>query len=176
VLGAIGNSAGLGPLREALEDENEAVQTAAIRALGDWPNDEPAEDLLKIVQNSDNETQRALAFRGYVHLAGLDSDRPAEETIKMYKVAMDATSDASEKKMVLSGLARVESFAALDMAYDYLQDESLQAEAAAAMVEIAEDTAETHPQQTRILLREVIQLSESESVREHAEEIMEEIE
>jgi HEAT repeat protein/type 1 glutamine amidotransferase len=160
VLGAIGNSAGLGPLREALEDENEAVQTAAIRALGDWPNDEPAEDLLKIVQNSDNETQRALAFRGYVHLAGLDSDRPAEETIKMYKVAMDATSDASEKKMVLSDL----------------QDESLQAEAAAAMVEIAEDTAETHPQQTRILLREVIQLSESESVREHAEEIMEEIE
>ena len=70
----------------------------------------------------------------------------------------------------------VESFAALDMAYDYLQDESLQAEAAAAMVEIAEDTAETHPQQTKILLREVIQLSESESVREQAEEIMKEIE
>ncbi|MHC4389585.1 MAG: hypothetical protein ACYSX1_13400 [Planctomycetota bacterium] len=44
------------------------------------------------------------------------------------------------------------------------------------MVEIAEDTAETHPQQTRILLREVIRVSDSESVREQAEEIMEEIE
>jgi len=176
VLGAIGNSAGLGPLREALGDENEAVQTAAIRALGDWPNDEPVEDLLKIVQNSDNERQRALAFRGYAHLTGLDGDRPAEETTKMYKVAIDAASDASEKKMVLSGLAGVESFAALNVAYGYLQDESLQAEAAAAMVEIAEFTIETHPQQTRILLREVIRLSESESVREQAEEIIEEIE
>jgi HEAT repeat protein/type 1 glutamine amidotransferase len=176
VLGAVGSSAGLGPLREALGDENEAVKTAAIRALGDWPNDGPAEDLLKIVQHFDNETQRALAFRGYVRLAGLVSDRPTGETIKMYRVAMDAASDASEKKMVLSGLAEVKSFAALYMAYGYLEDESLQAEAAAAIIEIAEFTIKTHPQQTKIILREVIRASANESVREEAEQILKEIE
>jgi HEAT repeat protein/type 1 glutamine amidotransferase len=176
VLGATGSSAGLGPIREALGDENEAVQTAAIRALSNWPDGELAEELLEVAEGSKDEKLRTLALRGSIRLIGLESERSAQETVELYEQAMQLAPGVSEKKLVLSGLAGVKSFAALYMAYGYLQDESVQAEAAAAMVEIAIDTAETHPQQTRILLREVIRLSESESVREQAEEIMEEIE
>ncbi|UCF44414.1 MAG: hypothetical protein JSV99_05760, partial [Planctomycetota bacterium] len=117
-----------------------------------------------------------LALRGSIRLIGLESERPAEETLELYRQAMELAPSVSEKKLVLSGVADVEAFGALYLAYEHLDDEELREEAAAAMVEIAVETAETHPQQTRILLREVIRLSENESVREQAQEIMEELE
>ena len=176
VLGKIGGSRSLGVLREALEDSDAEVRTAAIRGLCDWPNAEPMADLLKIVQSSDNKRHRTLALRGYVRLIGLDSDRPTEETIKMYRQAMALASNVSEKKMVLSGLANIRSFAALEMAADYLEDDALQQEAAAAIVRIAGATFDSHPEQTRMLLRKVIEISKSNSLREQAQEMLDEIE
>jgi len=151
------------------------VQIAAIRTLGDWPNAEPAADLLKVASGTDDEIQRALALRGFVRLIGLGSDRSANETVELYRQAMGLASDISEKKMALSGLANVESFAALHMAFDYLKDNALQEEAGAAMVKIAKATGDSHPQQTKILLRMVIQISKNESLRERAQEMIEQI-
>jgi HEAT repeat protein/type 1 glutamine amidotransferase len=175
VLGGIGDSEALDVLREALEDKNSKVQMAAVRALSDWPNAEPAADLLKVVSSSEGEKRRDLAFRGYVRLIGLDSDRSANETVELYTQAMGVASSVSEKKMVLSGLAKVESFAALYTASEYLKDNELQEEAGAAMVKIAESTRESHPQQTKMLLQMVLQKSKSDSLREQAEELLEEI-
>ena len=175
VLGAIGDSEALGELREALEQDNAELRVAAVRTLGDWPNAEPAADLLKVASSADDEKQRALALRGFVRLIGLDSDRSVNETVELYRQAMGLASDVSEKKMVLSGLANVESFAALYMASDYLKDSTLQEEAGAAMVKIAKATGDSHPQQTKILLRMVIQISKNESLRERAQEMIEQI-
>ena len=176
VLAKIGADPALGVLREALEDDNAEVQIAAIRALSDWPSDKPTDALLKIARSSDDERQRILALRGFIRLIGLDSDRRSEETIKMYRQAMDLASNASEKKMVLSGLANVKSFDALYMASNYLEDNALQQEAGAAMIKIAEFTRNTHPQQTKILLKMLIQASKSDSLREQAQEMIDEIE
>jgi len=175
VLGGIGDSEALDVLREALEDKNSKVQMSAIRALSDWPNAEPAADLLKVVSSSEGKKRRDLAFRGYVRLIGLDSDRPANETVELYTQAMDVASSVSEKKMVLSGLAKVKSFAALYTASEYLKDNELQEEAGAAMVKIAESTSDSHPYQTKMLLKMVLQRSKSDSLREQAQELLEEI-
>ncbi len=176
VLGGIGDEDSLKILREALEDEDTEVQKAAVRALSNWPDGELAEELLEMAKEGEDEKLRTLALRGSIRLIGLESERPAEETLELYRQAMELAPSVSEKKLVLSGVADVEAFGALYLAYEHLEDEELREEAAAAMVEIAIETAETHPQQTRILLREVIRLSENESVREWAEEIMEEME
>jgi len=179
VLGRIGGSKSLSVLREALEDDNSEVQTAAIRGLSNWPTAEPVDDLLKIAESSDNQRYKALAFRGFVRMIGLESDRSQKETVKMYQKAMALASNASEKKMVLSGLARTESFAALEMAAAYLEDEALQQEAAAAIVRIAYAIGESHPEQTRMLLQKVIEISKSDSLRElreWAQEMIGEIE
>ena len=109
VLGKIGDQAALPVLREALGDKEDKVKDAAVRALSDWPTAAPAADLLKVAQTSENQVHKTLALRGYVRLAGLESNRPAEETIKMYKEAMTLATNADEKKMVLSGLASADS-------------------------------------------------------------------
>jgi hypothetical protein len=133
-------------------------------------------DLLKVAQSSDNKIHRVLALRGYVRLIGLASGRPAKETIGMYKEAMSLAPDATEKKMVLSGLANVKSLGAMEMAVEYLEDKSLQQEAEFAVVKIAGVIGGSHPQQSKDVLKKVIQISKNDSLRQQAQEAINQIE
>lgn len=176
VLGKIGDSNSLPVLITALEDENVDVKAAAIRALTDWPTPEPLPDLMQAAQKSESKIHRILALRGSVHLLGLESERPAEETIEMYHVVMNLAPDASEKKRVLSGLANIESLDALQMAMNYLEDENLFREAELAVVQIANEIYRDFPQQTQDALRKIIQDSKNDSTRKEAQDLIGQIE
>ncbi len=176
VLGRIGDSSALPALRTALSNREAEIQDAAIRALSDWPTPEPVPDLLKVAQTAESPRYKVLALRGFVRLLGLESDRPAEETIDLYKKAMDLAGDAQEKKRVLSGLAATKSPAALNMAAAYLDDLALHQEAESAAVQIARGTYTTDPQRTREVLAQVIQVTKQESLSQQAQEIIQLIE
>jgi hypothetical protein len=149
VLGRIGDNSALPVLYAALKDENVEIQTAAIRALADWPTPEPVAELQKIAESSSNKVHKILALRGFVRLLGLASDRSADQTIELYKKAMSLAPDAGEKKKVLSGLASTKSLAAMKMAAGYLDDEALSVEAGAAVVSIAGGIYADYPDQDR---------------------------
>ena len=172
VLGRIGDNSALPVLTAALKDENVEVQTAAIRALADWPTSEPVEELLKVAENSGNKVHRILALRGFVRLLGLASDRPADETIEMYKKAMSLAPDAVEKKKVLSGLSNTKSLAALQMAAGYLDDQTLSVEAGAAVVSIAGGIYADYPEKAKEMLNQIIRTTKSDSLREQAQELL----
>jgi HEAT repeat protein len=176
VLGKIGDDSALGVLRAGLKDKSVAVQEACIRALAGWPTAEPVADLLKVVQTSENKIHRVLALRGYVRLIGLESNRPAEETIGMYKQAMSLASDTGEKKMVLSGLSNIKSLAALQKASAYLEDKALQQEAEVAVVKIAEAIVGSHPVESKAALQMVSRISENEFLRKKAQGLISQIE
>ncbi|MBN2019518.1 MAG: HEAT repeat domain-containing protein [Sedimentisphaerales bacterium] len=171
-LGSIGDVNSLGVLRTSLKDDSAEVQTAAVRALSDWPNAIPAADLLKVAQTSANQTHRALALRGYVRLIGLDGNRPAEKTVKMYGEVMQLTANVDEKKLVLSALANVKGLESLNMAALYLDDPALQQEAAAAVVKIAESTLKSNPDEAEAVLEKVLETTKSNSLRERAQELI----
>ena len=173
MLGKIGNKKALGVLQQALQDKDADVRSAVIRALSDWPTDEPIDNLLKIAQTSDNKIHQVLALRGFIRLVGLDSDRPADQAVKMYKEAMELASNDGEKKMVLSGLKDVKSYEAMKMAQACLDDKALQAEAEAAVVEIAWTTTHaSHPEETKKLLKKILETSTNESLRTRAKQIL----
>ena len=172
VLGRIGDNSSLPVLTASLKDENIDIQTAAIRALADWLTSEPVAELLKVAENSGNKVHRILALRGFVRLLGLASDRPAGETIELYKKAMSLAPDASEKKKVLSGLANTKSLAALQMAAGYLGDETLSVEAGAAVVNIAGGIYADNPEQAKGMLNQIIKTTKSDSLREQAQEVI----
>jgi hypothetical protein len=105
----------------------------------------------------------------------LKSDRPAEETMKMYKDAIALAADVSEKKMVLSGLGSTDSFEAMQMAASYLDDKDLKEEAEAAVIKIAEERVKNSPRisaQTKDILQKVIDGTTNESVREQAQKLL----
>jgi HEAT repeat protein len=171
VLGRIGDANSLPTLRTALVSREAEIQDAAIRALSDWPTAEPVPDLLKVAQTSTNQVHKVLALRGFVRLLGLASDRTAEQTVDLYKKAMDLASDATERKRVLAGLAGTKTLAALDMAAAYLDDVALHLEAESAIVRIAPAVAAANPQRVKEVLQKVIQGTKSETIRERAQQI-----
>jgi len=175
VLGRIGNSNSLPTLRAALSSREAEVQDAALRALSDWPTAEPAPDLLKVAQTSDNQVHKVLALRGFVRLLGLDSDRPAEQTIDLYKKAMDLAGDVTEKRRVLAGLASVKSPAALSVVAGYFDDVALHLEAESAAVRIAQAIVATQPQQVKEVLARVIAGTKNDTIRTQAQEVIQQI-
>jgi HEAT repeat protein len=176
VLGRIGDNNALPVLTAALKDENVEVQTAAIRALAEWPTPEPIPNLLKIAENSDNKVHRILALRGFIRLLGLTSDRPADETIEMYKKAMSLAPNAGEKKKVLAGLANMKSLAAMDMVAAYLDDDELSIEAGAAVINIAGGIYSDHPEQAKDMLNRVIKTTKNDSLSQQAQELITKLE
>lgn len=172
VLGKIGDDNSIGVLREALKDEDAKIQDAAIRALSEWPGSLPLTDLLDVAQKSDNNVHRILALRGFIRLIGLESDRPVEETVNLYKQAMSLASDATLKRQVLSGLADVKSLDAMQMAAEYLEDTTLQQEAELSVVKIAEAIRRSHAQQVKDVLQKIVENTKSDSVREDAQKTL----
>jgi hypothetical protein len=163
-------------LRTALSAREADIQDAAIRALSDWPTAEPVPDLLKVSQTAENARYKTLALRGFVRLLGLESSRSAEETIDLYKKAMELAGDAQEKKRVLSGLASAKSVAALNMAAQYLDDLPLHLEAESAAVQIAQGTYGSDPARVKEVLAKVIAATKQDAVRQQAQEIINQIE
>jgi type 1 glutamine amidotransferase/HEAT repeat protein len=175
VLGGIGDSNGLKVLREGLVDGNAKVQTAAIKAVSDWPDGEPAGDLLVAAESAKKTTNQILALRGFVRLTSLPEGLSAEQMLPMYRKAMALAQDANQKKIVLSGLANIKSFEALSIAGSFLDEAGLQAEAQAAVVKIAASTVTSHPQQTKELLEKVITVTKNELLRKKAKKVLSKI-
>jgi HEAT repeat protein len=175
VLGRIGDAGSLPTLRASLASREPEVQDAAIRALADWPTADPVPDLLKVAQTSTNQVHKVVALRGFVRLLALESDRTAEQTVDLYKKAMDLAGDAMEKKRVLAGLASIQSLAALNMAAGYLDDVALHLEAESAAVRIAPAVVAAQPQRVKEVLQKVIQGTQNDSIREQAQQIVGEI-
>jgi len=176
VLGKIGDGNALPILTAALKDKNVEIQTAAIRALAEWPTAEPVVDLMKVAESSENKVHRILALRGFVRLLGLESSRSTEETIGMYKKAMSLAQDAGEKRRVLSGLGNTKSLEALQMAQEYLGDKALSNEAAVAMIRIAAAISPEFPEQAKAAIEKVRKSATSDSLREQAQEAINKIE
>jgi HEAT repeat protein len=176
VLGKIGDNNALPVLTAAIKEKDAEIQTAAIRSLAEWPTPEPLADLQKVAENSGNKLHRILALRGFVRLLALESERPAEKTIEMYKKAMSLAPDVGEKRRVLSGLATAESRGALEMGKTYLADQSLSREAEYAVVKIAEGIAADLPDLAKNTLKEIIEQTKNDTLREQAQEILDKME
>lgn len=119
-------------VRQAVADPQALVSEAASRALGEWPNAAPAEDLYRIASTNPSPTARTLALRGYVRLAALADDPTA-----MYVKAMALARSDDERKLVLGGLGNADTLVALELAEQERARPGLEAEASLALVRVA---------------------------------------
>jgi hypothetical protein len=169
VLGRVPCPRALAALRAALKDANAEVQDAAVRALAEWPDAEPMGDLLAIARASANPTHKVLAFRGYVRMVALPSQRPAAETLKAYGEAMAVATRAEERKLVLAALAAVSDVGALEIAQSCLADQELEVEAAMAVAQIARAIRKTHRPEATAAVEKILQVCKAPTARQVAE-------
>jgi HEAT repeat protein len=176
VIGRTGDPNGLSVLLSSLDSPNDPAKTAAIRALSEWPDVTPLDDLLRVAKKSKSQTQRILALRGYIGLLKKDTGRSEKAILKSYKTAMKLAEQPNEKRMVLSGLSVIPSLAALKIAVKSLSDSSLKTEAEVAVAAIASEMGEKELSKAKEILVKVLNSTENDSVKEKLQEIVEDVE
>lgn len=138
-LGKIGAESGLPAVKTAFKDNDVSVRRAAIKAVSEyWPNAAPVMELRDISRDDQDETCRVLALRGYARMLAMPSKRPMQETLKLYKEALDMAKGTQEKRALISGLGQLTHPNALEFVKPFLQDENVRSEALLAAVSITE--------------------------------------
>jgi len=145
VLGTIGNRTAYLVVRQGLEDPNEEVRDAVVRALSEWPDDAPAADLLGVARSAKSQVRRILALRGYVRMITVRADRPAGEALAMCRQALELASRDEERRLVLGTLGGIATEEALALAESFLDKPALKNEAAVAVVRIARAITASEP-------------------------------
>ncbi|MHC4194333.1 MAG: HEAT repeat domain-containing protein, partial [Planctomycetota bacterium] len=161
VLGKVGDHSALPVLHAALKDKDARVQDAAVRALADWPDAAPAAALIELARTAPEQIHRVLALRGYIRMVSLPSDRSTEQTLKMYKAAMEAAARPEEKRLVLAGIPAVQTVNALKFVEPYLEDETVKAEAEIAYMAVAVAIKAEHEQEAKAALDRMRMVSDS---------------
>lgn len=172
VLGRIGDAEALPMLQDALASEDGELKRAAILALTEWPNPQPLENLKAAAKTAGESTHKVLALRGFITLIGLESNRSRSETVGLYKEALDMAENVGEKRMVLSGLSKVHSLEALELAATYLDNEDVKGEAEIAVVENGFYSRNQKTESRKQALQKVANSTSDERIKEGAMQLL----
>jgi HEAT repeat protein len=172
VVGRIGGQQSLAAMRTAVQDADQKVREAAIRALGEWPDASAAEELLAVAKSAASESHQVLAIRGYIRVCRIRANRPDAETARLLAAGLEAAKRVEEKRQALGGLAEARDIAALEAAVPYLSNESLKEEAASAAVRIGRDLWNRHPEVVKAAMQKVLAVSKSDNLKQSAKETL----
>ena len=175
IIGMIGDGKDLDVLREHLESGEDGVQLAVIKAFSGWPDAAPMKDLKQLASSSDDQRKHTLALRGYVDVVMVDNLMSDDEKFVEIRHAYDLSASTDESRIVISGLSRIGSLEALEMAVGLLEDPALKKEAEAAIVRIADQTSWESPEETARQLNSVLGKIDSETVEQRIHRILERI-
>jgi HEAT repeat protein len=176
MMGKIGDPKSLPVLEEMLSSKDDQLKTSAIRGLSNWPDADPAPDLLSIAKSSDNQVHRTLALRGYVDLLKKDEQIDAKEKTEKYKEAMNLAENATEKRQILSALARNRTIESFNFVATYLDDPDVKNEAETAVMRLAWRLGDEHMDVTLPVIKKVKDQTTNEEMREQITEMLDEIE
>ncbi len=155
-LGTTGSAKALDALKAALADGDPAVREAAVRALARWPDASVAEQLLSVAKEAKEPKLRVIALQGYIRLIGLPAKRPVGETLSMCAAGLRAAERPQEKRAILSLLAGSGSAAALKLVVPLVRDESVGAEAGAAVIRLADRLRRTKDKAVRMRIADAL--------------------
>jgi HEAT repeat protein len=160
-------SKALDAVRASVKSSDNKVSDAAIRALGQWPDAAPAEELYQIASSSSNTVHKVLALRSYIRMAELMQDPMAA-----YNKAMKLAGRNDEIRLVLAGLHHAGSLEALEMAEKYMADENLKAEAYMAAVKVANVYCWQDSARAKVTLDKIIADAPNDNIRNQARDVI----
>lgn len=115
VLGKIGNPGDYKLIMGYYSNNNKAIQSSAIRAISEWPNSEPLEDLFAIIKNSNDPRIGTLALRGYLRILETDLQMAEPQKIKKINEVFQMAGSETDKKMIISAIGKVRDLESLQV-------------------------------------------------------------
>ncbi len=137
ILGSLGGDDALDAVRAELEEDNESVRGAAVRALANWPDISPLRDLLEIAKHDSDPARRRLALRAFIEKTDTPKIRRSGQGVKLFGEAMALAQEPKDKKRILAGLGKLIDTRALPVAKKYFDDPALEEAARAAYKAVA---------------------------------------
>jgi HEAT repeat protein len=175
ILTCLGYAPALPIIKTAVSDPDEAVAANAINQLGRWPDPTPIADLFAVVETGANAARRKRALLSVIQLARKAADerqRPAETVVGWLQRANQAAQTIEERRLILSGLGRLPHIESLRLLVPYLDDPALQAEAAAAVVQIAPTLAKlADAAPLKAALEKIVATVQNADIRDQAAKI-----
>jgi len=175
ILARLGGPKALKEIRKAVASSAPELRLAGIRALADWPDAAPLEDLLAAAKSAEEPVAKVLALRGFVKLSAKEADRKPAELAGLYARAMALARRAEEKKALLGGLGGVACPEALAAAEACMKEAPLSNEAALAVVRIAAKLWVSRPAAVKAALKRVCSADVARDVRAEATGILVEL-
>lgn len=162
-------------VRRALEDPDARVRESASRALCTSADPELLPDMLSLARHSPDSALRTLALDGAVRLA-TDENAALEkgQRVETLAHALALATRVEEKRMILSGLARVPDPATLRLAEQAAMDATVQPEAEWAWLQIAQAMPDDGA--TTAALERLIRRTTDPSIRTKAQAILKQLE
>ncbi len=128
----------LGAIRAATKDSNTQVAGEAVSLLCGWPSAEALGDVLGLSRTASDAKTRILALRGAIRLIPLQ-DVSVGKKLAGFKEILPLVQRNEEKKLLLGALGGVNSPAAVELILPHLDNAATKAEAATAILGIAEN-------------------------------------
>lgn len=171
VLSGIGAPTALPVVRKAVDDSNNEVHMAAIRALGSWKNLGAAPYLLELAKDATNPNDRTLCFRQYLQRTRRQ-DVSVEAKLDMCRRADELAHRDDEKRFLLGTLGNIHVPETLEQTLAYLDDSAVRQEAALATLTVAERLLDKNAASAVGPLQKVIQADINSDLTDRAKNLL----
>lgn len=135
-LARIGGEKALAFVISATRNPDAPLQAAALYALANWADGSALEELWKTARTTEDKKTRYLALQGITRLTG-EAAFPSERKLQLLKDALDIAVEVNEKNLILSALAGIRTPESLRAVSKLLDDKTLQAKAAQAVLRMS---------------------------------------
>jgi len=125
-------------VRAAVKGANTQVAGEALSLLCGWPTADALGDVLQLTETASDPKTRIIALRGAIRLIPLQAG-PVGKKLQAFKEILPLMQRNEEKKLLLGALASLNSPAAVEMILPHLDNAATKAEAATAIMGIAEN-------------------------------------
>jgi HEAT repeat protein len=174
VLSALGGKPAFEASRGCLASTVPEVKKAAVKALAEWPDAAPLDDLKNVVKTAASDVNRILAMRGYIRLlavSNVKNNKRVEAYKEMYALAMRP----QEKRAVFAGLADAPSVQVLEFLAGHLADADVKAEAQVTYLKIAEELIKPKKNEAKAALEKLLAITDDKNLRKRAENALKRI-
>lgn len=166
--GQLGGPSVLDALRASAKDPSADIRGAAIGTMADHAGVEALPVLLRLADQTSEDSLRASALKGYWRLVGLTKSRTPEQRLKLVRDGLAVGKLPDEKRRGLAELAKTPLPEALELARQACSDAVVKAEAEAACYQISTRLIYSHRREVEASLRGLAKEADSEGVRRSA--------
>jgi HEAT repeat protein len=137
LLTTVGGPQALAAVRAAVDNPNQEVHGAAVRAISSWNTPDAAPRVLELLRRGAGPTDTVLYLRGYLRFAS-SQDLPPEKRFAMCRDVATYIQTDEQKRLLLGALSSIPLPESIDLIQPYLAEGNCKSEACTALVAVAE--------------------------------------